>query len=242
MHLWRPLSEMAMQTLHFLPEEKPEIVRLAERASCGPRPTVKVILAQTSSNPADSAIEAVVDVFPRIIVPQLALGTKVAGNAALTGRVDAILRRWLRGTAMHAKHGPREVPLERIGVRSRQICCCARQCKPDNRVIRNFVVTEPAREPLSATMCLELGTSLVVLATKDSVFFVLVNSNKEPQRSTTELALLAAHMERLLAVFIRDDGVINCIAFLQNVGYVLGMLAFALAVVARRHEFLNRLG
>jgi hypothetical protein len=112
---------------------------------------------------------------------------------------------------------------------------------PDDVVVGNFVVAEPAREPFAATVGLQFGTPLVVFAAKNAMFLVLREGVRGPERQKAvpepRFPRNNTHVKRLLFVFVRDDRVVDCVALLENVGDVF-RVALSLAVVPGRHQFL----
>lgn len=95
---------------------------------------MEVIDSETTPNAADTTVVAMINVFPRIVIPELALLTIVLGNLLATLGIDAIMSSWLNGRAEHAHHLDSQVP--------------------DNIVIGDFIVTKPACIPLSTAVCL----------------------------------------------------------------------------------------
>lgn len=80
------------------------------------------------TNPADAAIDAVIYMFIRIVIPQLTFATIIQSHALCTVRIRTVLRSRLPSVAKHTQH------VLRLG--------------PYQLVIRSFfVVAEPAGSP-----------------------------------------------------------------------------------------------
>lgn len=147
-----------------------------------------VVFPETCTTSADTAIWTVVDLFPCIVVPELADVAVVARrlHATFLTRVSCLLR----CSARHAKH---------------VLCCFPVQC-----MVLNFIMAVPARVPVSTLVALDLDIALVVLAAQDELLFwvilLIILFIVVLDRSICWTGVARAKLIRVLGIDVRRSG------------------------------------